>query len=250
MKKIILLWIFIFLISGCYDYVELTDLSMITTITIDKIDNNYLIAFEILNNEKKDTKSFTVKGEGATIPLAINNTFRSTPKQPYLAHLKALIISEEVGKNDLKEIIEYFLRSPNIRSEFFLLISKNNQAQDIFKARNDSLPIISSYLEKTINQNINSSNNLNVKNFENILIDIFEKGKDTTIPVIRTSNDKIIMDGNALMNDFKLVSLIDYNDSLILNLLDGKVNNITYSLKCPDSNKELSLTMQQRFSLI
>ena len=51
MKKIILL-LSIFLLTGCFDYTELNDLSIVSMIIIDKIDNNYSVSFEILNDQK------------------------------------------------------------------------------------------------------------------------------------------------------------------------------------------------------
>ena len=244
MKKIIILIIFIFILSGCYDYVELTSLSIITTITIDKKDDNFITNIEVLNNQKEDVnKSIIISGKGKTISSALNNTFKSTPKEPYLAHLKIIVISESVIKDDLKEVMEYFLRSPNVRNEFYLVLYKDGLAKDVYDIQSDEIPVVSDYLKETIDHNNNSSNNISIKNFEAILIEIFEKGKDSLIPVIYKRDNTITMYGNALLDDYKEKVIIGYNDSLTYNILDNKANNATYLLSCPDLSNNINLTI-------
>ena len=206
MKKIILL-LSIFLLTGCFDYTELNDLSIVSMIIIDKIDNNYSVSFEILNDQKtKDEEvntSIIVTSSGTTIADAINNTIMESPKQAYLSHLKILAISKDVAKEDLKSICEYFLRSPYIRNEFYLTIVDNNQASDILKAKSNQTPILSENIYQILKSNKKTTNNITNNNFENILIDIFEKGKDAIIPVIKEKDNNIKATSNALINNYK-----------------------------------------------
>ena len=46
MRKIIIVLIPILLLTGCYDYRELSDLAIITAISIDKVDDNLEIAIQ------------------------------------------------------------------------------------------------------------------------------------------------------------------------------------------------------------
>ena len=54
MKKIILITLLLFFTTGCYDYMELNDLSIISGIAIDKVEDKYKVTFEILNDQKSN----------------------------------------------------------------------------------------------------------------------------------------------------------------------------------------------------
>ena len=56
MKKIIFIIGIVLLISGCYDYRELNDMSIVSGIGIDYVDNQYKVIFEKARNNKKTGK--------------------------------------------------------------------------------------------------------------------------------------------------------------------------------------------------
>ena len=245
MKKIILLVITSFFLTGCFDYVELNELSVITMVIVDKKDNNYNIAFEILNDKKdKDNsqvnKSIIVRGSGKTISAAINNTISKTPKLAYLAHLKVLAISKNVARNNLKEIIEFFLRNPNVRNEFYLTIVNNDNPFDILNINKDEMPIASDVISSVLKDNKRTTNNITNSNFENIIIDIFKKGKDATIPIIKYEND-IKAYGTALLSNYKLKEILNSNEASLLNILLNNTSNTSFTFQCPTSKDMITL---------
>ncbi len=248
MKKIILLLLFILLISGCYDYVELNDLSIVTMIIIDKDDDKYNINFEILNDQKHGEKSSTnksiiVKGSGKTITEAISDATLKTPKEAYFAHLTVLAISKDVAKNDLKQVIEYFLRSPHIRNEFYLTIVNNKDAKEILNVNKEENPIISDYISSMLKDDKKYFNNITDNNFENILIDIAEKGIDATIPVIKYEDNQIKSFGTALLDKYELKDILSSEEASLLNILKNNANNTIFTFQCLNSSNTISLSM-------
>ena len=96
MKKIIILIITsLFFITGCYDNVELNKLSIIAGIGIDYVDNEYVLTYEIYNDNKSDNTgeliSDTITGKGNTISEAFNNANMKTSKKDFFAHVQSLI---------------------------------------------------------------------------------------------------------------------------------------------------------------
>ena len=53
MKKTIILILSIFMLYGCYDYVEINNLVIISGMLIDYKDNNYYITSQIIENENE-----------------------------------------------------------------------------------------------------------------------------------------------------------------------------------------------------
>ena len=137
MKKIIILLIPLLLLTGCYDYRELSDLAIITAVSIDKVDDNLEVAIQVVNPKKEqDTTStnepdfVTYTSSAKTVQEALRKVVNDSPAKLYVSHMEILIISEEVAKNHLNEILDFFSRDPEPRSEINLFIAKNNNPKD------------------------------------------------------------------------------------------------------------------------
>ena len=76
MKKIIIL-VLCLLLTGCYNYKELNKIAIVSSISIDKKDNKYLVGAQVLNVKPKDDSNssnvIVYKEEGKTIEEALRN---------------------------------------------------------------------------------------------------------------------------------------------------------------------------------
>ena len=142
MKKILLILTIIFFVTGCYDNIELDDLAIVSGVGIDYKDNNFHLTYEILSDVKTEENtallSYTVKGSGKTISEAFINTNYKVSKKAYFAHLKVLVLSEEVINGHFDKITDYILRDTNLRSDFKVLVANNTTPDEILKS-NDYL---------------------------------------------------------------------------------------------------------------
>ena len=53
MKKIIILILCLFVMTGCYNYIELDELAVVSSIFIDKEDDNFKIGIEVYDEDDK-----------------------------------------------------------------------------------------------------------------------------------------------------------------------------------------------------
>lgn len=138
MKKLIFLIPIIFLLTGCYNYRELNDLAIISGVSISKNNNIYNITVEVVNPKKEqDTSSgkepdyVIYEGYGKSMQEAFRNIVKESPQKLYGAQIDILIIDEETAKEGLDDILDFFARDPEVRSEFYVVISKNDEALKI-----------------------------------------------------------------------------------------------------------------------
>ena len=54
MKKIIILLSLIFILTGCYDNIELDDLAIVSGVGIDYKDEKFYLTYEILSDTKTE----------------------------------------------------------------------------------------------------------------------------------------------------------------------------------------------------
>ena len=197
MKKIILI-IFMFIITGCFNYTEINDLKLVNGIYIDYKDNVY--------NLKFDTDK-TIEVTGDSITDAFRNFDESISKRAYYAHLKILILSSEIITNHFDEVIKYFLRNNEIRNNFYLVISdniddiKSDYIKDIITNNND---VITSCL------------------FKNVLTTYLDK-KKIFIPVI--SDNKII---GSIIKTKDMTKTLNIDDTRLYKLIKNKNPNTVY----------------------
>ncbi len=230
MKKIILALIILFCTCGCYDYVEINDLSFITSIGIDYQDNNYELTFEIINDspkgESKTIESYTLSDKGPTLSQAFANTSLKISKIPFYDHLKVLVISEEVAKNHMEEVINYIIRNTKIRTECLLTIAKDVPAKEILNVKDEGIPVIATKIEKMIDSNKFEYSTAYTKTLEDCLARFVNDKIDAITTTLSLKEDKIVISGLSIFQNYAYYTTLDDFNSAILNILNEEDNNL------------------------
>lgn len=138
MKKIIILFITIFLLTGCYNYHELETLGITSSILFDYVDDKYSLTVEII----EESKPITFKGEGKTISEALERTLRGSGKLLSYYHLNTIILTKNVN---IKDILFYLIRNPQVNNTFYIVLTNST---DIFDEKEDTGKKISDILKR------------------------------------------------------------------------------------------------------
>lgn len=268
MKKVkyIILINFLFLLSGCWNYNELNNLAIITGVAIDKDENGYIMTYMISNSSQGDTKSNSnqtstviYEGKGDTLTSASENINQKLPKTPYLGHTEVIVLSEDIARTDMINVMDFFLRNPESRKEIYVLISKDVDAKDTLSI----LTPLESFPSQNIKSNIEASENeiastYTIK-YSEFLAQLIEQGIEPTLGVIEVegdvkegqsqeSNDKskqaavIRLAHTALFKNDKLVYITSKEESSSINTLNKYFNNIYIETKCDEEKIVTNLT--------
>lgn len=214
MKKIIILFITLFTLTGCSNYIELENLGVASSILIDYKDE-YKITVEIYDDKKTET----YKGTGKTVTDALEDALLSTEKTLNYTHLNAVLITEDVNVED---IIYYFLRNPNVNNNFYFVITEETDVYD--KDEN---------IGKTISNILSRDNTYD---FFTLVHNYLKDGKDIALPVY----DKGSINEVALFDNEKLVEKINYYEAGMWRILYSKDGAYIYT-KCDDDFFELQI---------
>lgn len=254
MKKIILLICCLFL-TGCYDYQELNNRAIISGAAIDYQNQNFNVTLEVLNNKKssgsskEDTsdKTYYIEGTGKSISEAFLDCNSKISKDPYYAHLKVLVIGEEVAKEKMEQIFDYFIREPSIRNIFLPVVASGNSAKDIIMTTSKENPVASQAIQTMIENN-KTANSVNVqKDYEKFLDEILDKYIDSYLNTVTKNENNIYINGiasfkdnhyafsfnekeattfNAMANNSKnyYINILDEDENLTINVYDSKTS--------------------------
>lgn len=232
MKRIIIL-IICLLLCGCYDYKELNSIDIITGVGIDYIDGEYKVTLEILNaidkdnNSKEDITSL-VSSSDEIFSKAVEDNYNKLTNEAYFSHLEVMVINEEAAKLGIKDIADYILRSTRVGNNFYLVVIKDNNAEDVFKLKSNNHESIANEIVKLLH-NANSDYIVSINNeFDYLVSNMISKGIDITTPNIIIDNDAIKLDSVAYFKDDKMISYLSKEEAITLNLLIADSNNYIY----------------------
>lgn len=201
MKKIILLIPILFMLTGCYNYRELNDLAIISGVAVSKEEDTYKITAEIVNPKKEqDTSSgkepdyIIYEGTGSSMQEAFRNIVKESPQKLYGAQIDILIIDEKTAKEGIGDILDFFARDPEVRSEFYVLISKTDESLKI------NSPLIN-ITSKNISNSLDSVNKYlgtaNLITYHQLINDYLNPNIEIALPSIETIGNEEVGETNA-----------------------------------------------------
>ena len=138
--KILIILIAMFLLNGLNNSREINDLAIVSAIGIDKVDDtNYRVSAIVLNPSKEESgsgsssssKMILYEGEDSTIQEAIRKMILESPRKLYLAHMELLLISESVAKEDLTNVLDFFIRDNEGSNKFLFVLAKEVEPREI-----------------------------------------------------------------------------------------------------------------------
>jgi len=263
MYKKILIILSIFLLTGCYDYQELNDIALLTATEINKVDNEYVVNAQVINPQSKDTVNVQApfimyEGKGKTIQEAYREIKLQSSRFLYPNHLQLLIINENLAKEDISQIIDYYLRIPHVRTEFNIIIGKNENILNIITPIDDisSTSIVDTmetnnkYLGTTNLITFNEFANMNMdKNLEIILPSIetvdYNEKSDTKENTEKTKIESMYKLSNlAVFKDSKLLGYLTEDESITYNVIKEKTPTTLVTYEC-EKDKYMTVEMTE-----
>lgn len=224
MKKIILLVICLFFLTGCYDYQELSDMSIVNGIGVDFKDEEYTVSLEIVESSSKGESSGQIStnvitGKDKIFANAINEAVNNSGKKAYFKHVDLVIISEELAKEGISDIVDYMLRDVTVSSSFFTVVAED--PEEVLKTELDD-DSISNLIVDTIRYNIDATQ---IDNIDLIVSNITNERKDIALPYIEMDEDNVLIDNLAY---FKKAKMVGKMNNKIYNFLILKSNNLDF----------------------
>jgi len=162
------IFISIFL-TGCWNQKELGDISMVTSIGVDKIphEDAYLFTFQIIIPSQVSSVQGGGGGEQAPVTIisqkaktlfeAIRGASQKAPNHLFFPHARLFVFSEDVAKDGLGGFWDIFERDHEIRPLTTILIAKGIKAKTVLtimtpieKIPSDSLLEKSKMTEKNL----------------------------------------------------------------------------------------------------
>lgn len=250
------------LLAGCWSRHELNDLGITLGVGIDmKDDRQYVVSAQVVIPEavaaKKGgigTSATMLKGTGITVAEAFRRMTTISSRNAYLSHLRVLVISEEVARDGIQYILDFFKRNRQLRPDFYVVIAKNVKAEQALSI----LP----RLEKAPAERIYRSLEVSQKEWsptygvflDELTTNIVSKGKEAVLTGIQILGDaekgntmananqisgaaRIRVSTLGIFKRDKLIGWLNEEESKSYNLIMNNVKRTHGWLPCPDGGR-------------
>ncbi|KGX85240.1 Ger(x)C family spore germination protein [Pontibacillus marinus] len=262
--KIIVLFLLLATLSGCWSKKELDNLAIVTGIGIDKAEEGYEVSVQIINPAEVAAKQLTTRtavssytASGKSLFDAIRNLIEVTPRKVYLSHTRIVIFSEELAKEGISDTIDFLVRDHELRTDFYLAIAKGYSAKQMLNILTPLDKIPASKMYAMIDNSERYLAQTRTVKIQKFTADLLLEGQQPFLTgiYIQGSTDignsienvervdspaKILADHIGAMKGDQLIGWLEHKESKGFNYLTGKVKNSTEIIPCKDDDKYTS----------
>jgi len=208
MKKVIPLFLcMVLILSGCYDYNDVENLTYVTAVSVDNGNNGYEYTFQFVNPLSDDGEVVTYSAEGKSLYEAIGSISKELTRKVSFTHIKMVAVSQEAAA-DMDRAVDGFNSSRFYRPDIVLAVVKGKAG--------DALSNVDPALEANVARYYDllfTTDNSLAKTVTTVK-DYFSHNS-CVLPLISGT----AVDGIAYIKNGSLIALGDSKDAMCYNLL-------------------------------
>lgn len=240
MKKIILIFLSLFCLTGCSNYHELNDLAIVSAIGIEKENDKYKVSLELYKEVKESNsgsaskESESIEGTGKSIDEAINNSSFMSEKLLYFSHIQAIIIDSDLAKEGIGSIMDYLSRNTEFSFVSYVVVSDIHKPSEIISKKNIKNEIIGDAISSIFNTTDQNNSAFVYNKYYEFLEEYINKNQDVYAPLIKIKDKQIVIEEAAIFKEDKMVDTIDNLNTKTLSLLNNNTDSLYYKLNHND----------------
>ncbi|NQX68931.1 Ger(x)C family spore germination protein [Paenibacillus alba] len=139
----------IFLLTGCWDRIEVNDLALVTGAAIDRYDDHSIeLSVQIFvprgsssgtlesgstkGGETGNQSSYVRSAHGTNLADALSHLQEKLPRKVFWGHTEVIIFGEAVARSGIRDDLDYFMRAPQPRERAYMYVTKG-QGRDFLE---------------------------------------------------------------------------------------------------------------------
>lgn len=127
-------------LSGCMGGTELNTLGIAISIGIDKSEEGYSVTYQILNPKAiatnktpNESSIFLYTENGKDFFEIIRRITTLSPRKVYNSHLRTIVLSEDIAKEGIQGLLDFFVRDHEYRTDFYFVVARGTTANEVLK---------------------------------------------------------------------------------------------------------------------
>ncbi|WP_227935218.1 Ger(x)C family spore germination protein [Alkalihalobacillus deserti] len=257
-KKLAVLLAILTLVTGCWNYSELNELVFILALGLDKEGDQITVTNQVINPSAlggevplQDAPVANFQGKGNGIQEALRKMTTESTRQLFVGHLQVIVISEKLAREGLGELFDHVIRDHDYGKDFFIVVAKGSEAQEILEVLTPLEQIPASKMSTSLNVSSEVWGGTTALMFGDLVGDILSSGKEAVVAgleiegneeVGKTKENKtrisppahLNYSGLAVFKEDRLIGWLNENESRGYNFVQGNIKSTTVSFPCPN----------------
>lgn len=248
-RKAILLLLIAFLLTGCWDKVEIEDRAHISAVGIDKYNpsaeedkianvdeettaiketndtgrNKYVFTFSFPNETKEEVTDIVISTVGDALYSVSRIMSDRTNKELFLGHLRTVIIGADIAKDSksFREILDG-IENNELLSRRVVLAMTDDSAGDIIKVKPSMQPRVGQFISEIFRRRDRTPRSPS-GSIGDILKDLHETG-NALIPRITAGKTDVKVAGAGVISNYQFKGWLGEVETAHLMLLKGETS--------------------------
>ena len=229
MKKtiiLVLITVFVLLLTGCWDSVEINKREYLFAVGIDKKENILEFTSEIPKiNEGSEEQRIIYSMDSNNFADFYSTSYLHSEKAISDRLMQVIILGEETARDPetFKKIFDEIQRSPQINRRVKICIAKG-KAEDIINKEIPSNPVVGRFLSDMLVK-LKRENYQDIYTFDEAIMHLGQTG-NAMIPVVETNEDSLKIEKAAVVKEYELIGFLETEEleSIMLLLNPDKAN--------------------------
>ncbi|MCF6097523.1 Ger(x)C family spore germination protein [Thermovorax subterraneus] len=260
LRKIILaglLSIAVFVVSGCWDMVDIDRRFFVGNIGIDKaaVHGKLKVEFTMPIVRKISGEGGQGGGGGGGSTIASVSTVAESihaaarqmshrlSRRLFFEHTRVILIGEEAARDGIEGVVNFLSRNTEVNRRGRIMVVKG-KAEDALKVKNEYETFLAMYIANIF------ENWTFCSKFIEITIDDFMKSVYSTkgnvlLPRLKPGKMDVSIGGAAVIKNYKLVGWLDENETLGVNFVLGKVRGGDLTFRQPGEDYPVVMSIIQ-----
>ncbi|QNK57305.1 Ger(x)C family spore germination protein [Paenibacillus sp. PAMC21692] len=247
------------LLSGCWNRRELNELAVAVGIAIDKADDNqYKVSVQVVEpNEIAGRKGGDVtpvtmyQSIGRSIFEAARRMTTVSPRKIYFAHLRMLVISEDVARDGLSNVLDFLSRDHELRTDYFIVVARHTSAENTLKILTPIERIPAVKLYSTLESSEKTWAPTTTVTMDELLNTLVSAGRQAVLTGLQVKGNQSIGEkrenvqmvkngaqlqysGIAVFKEDKLIGWLNEEQSKAYTYINNTLDSTSDIVRCPD----------------
>lgn len=255
MKKfrvILSLSLLLVFLSGCWDYREIDDDTIVNIIALDRDEKTkeYILSIESMDvtglAQGIDISPQIVEARGASVIDAVRNLISLTTKVPYWRHATMLIVSQDIAREGIVPILDWITRSPELQLTLRIFVSMEETAKEILLS-SQRLTMIRVFEYENISSSLKLLAKLPDHKINKVINEVQSKELNTVLPRVEieevSGKSYIKFIGAAYFKEGKLRGFLSPVDTMKYLFIKDQIKSGALLIPLDEGRERVSFTI-------
>ncbi|MCS7464709.1 Ger(x)C family spore germination protein [Paenibacillus doosanensis] len=250
------------LTTGCWNRRELNTLGIQLGTAIDKKGDQVQVAVQVVEPSAIAAKVGSndlapvvmYKATAPTVFQAFRKMTEVSPRKVYAAHIRVLVLSEELAKDGVGKALDLLFRDSESRTDFYVMVAKESKAEDVLKILTPLEKIPANKLYNSLETSSKAWAPTTTFTLDQFIEQLVSEGMNPVLTGIVVKGNRQLGETKrnveqiepearleystlAVFKKDKLIGWLDEEESRGYNYIMNNVKSTVGSVRCPDGGK-------------